>query len=95
MRVKGRIWVAFWLVFVLVVLAWVTARDASGYVTAARLDELRHSRMVLQARRSELVSQIRRSMSRSVLMPRAESLGLRLPPDSEIVIVQPPQMERH
>jgi hypothetical protein len=94
MRVKGRIWVAFWLVFVLVVLAWVTARDASGYLTAGRLEEVRNSRMVLQARKSELVSRIRRNMSRPVLVPRAESLGLRLPPDSEIVIVQPQQVER-
>jgi hypothetical protein len=94
MRVKGRIWIAFWLVFVLVVLAWVTARDASGYVTAARLEEVRNRRMELQSRKSELVSRIRRSMSRSMLVPRAESLGLRLPPDSEIVIVQPPPAER-
>jgi hypothetical protein len=50
--------------------------------------------MVLQARKSELVTRIRRNMSRSVLMPKAESLGLRLPPDSEIVIVQPPLGER-
>ncbi len=85
---------AFWLVFVLVVLAWVIARDTSGYVTAAHLEEVRNTRMVLQARKSELVTRIRRNMSRSVLMPKAESLGLRLPPDSEIVIVQPPLGER-
>ncbi len=81
---------ALWLVFVLAILAWVVARQTSAVVTAAELDEHRNRRSLLEARRAELVRRIREAESRAVLVPRAESLGLRLPADSEIVILPGP-----
>jgi len=93
MRIRGRVWFALWLVFALAVAAWVIARDTSGYVSARELDETRNRRSVLQARKNELIGRIRRAESRSVLVPRAEAMGLRLPADSEIVIVQIPGHE--
>jgi hypothetical protein len=94
MRLKGRIWIAIWLLFALVVLAWVVSRDTSGFRTASDLRELRNERSVLQAEKAELMRRIREGESRARLIPRAEAAGLRLPVDSEIVILQGTDSER-
>jgi len=94
MRLKGRIWIAIWLVFALAVLAWVVHRDTSGFETASELRNLRNERSVLQAEKAELMRRIREAESRAVLIPRAESRGFRLPADSEIVILQAPTRGR-
>lgn len=94
MRLKGRIWIAIWLAFTLVVLAWVVSRDTSGFMTATELRNLRNERSVLQADKADLMRRIREAESRAVLIPRAESVGLRLPADSEIVILQATMRER-
>ena len=88
---RGRLWIALWLGFVLGVLAWVVARQTSAVVTAAELERLRNERSVLEGRRAELLRRLREAESRAVLVPRAESLGLRLPDDSSIVILQAPE----
>ncbi|NIN11394.1 MAG: hypothetical protein GTN62_07800 [Gemmatimonadales bacterium] len=82
-----------WLLFVLAVLAWVVARQTSAVVTAGEVEQLRNRRSYLEAERAELLRRIRKAASRAVLVPRAESLGLRLPVDSEIVILQAPAKE--
>jgi hypothetical protein len=87
---RGRVWVTLWLVFVLAILAWVVARQTSAVVSAGELDDLRNERSLLEARRAELLRRIREGESRAVLVPRAESLGLRMPADSEIVILPAP-----
>jgi hypothetical protein len=94
MRLKGRIWIALWLAFALVVLAWVVSRDTSGFMTATELRNLRNERSVLQADKADLMRRIREAESRALLIPRAESMGLRLPADSEIVILQGTMHER-
>ena len=94
MRLKGRIWIAIWLAFTLVVLEWVVSRDTSGFMTATELRNLRNERSVLQADKADLMRRIREAESRAVLIPRAESVGLRLPADSEIVILQATMRER-
>jgi hypothetical protein len=88
------VWVAGWLLFGLVVLAWVVARQTSAVVAAAELGDLREERASLEARQAELLAQIRAARSRRVLIPRAAALGLRLPADSEIVILQVPRTEK-
>jgi hypothetical protein len=87
---RGRVWVAGWLGFALAILAWVVARQTSSVVAAATLGSLREERATLEARTAELVARIREARSRRALIPRAEALGLRLPSDSEIVILQVP-----
>jgi hypothetical protein len=91
---RGRLWVTVWLVFVLAVLAWVVARQTSSHLTARRLDELRTEWSVHEAQRADLIARIREAESRAVLIPRAESLGLREPADSEIVILEAPTPRR-
>lgn len=94
MRLKGRIWIAIWLAFSLVVLASVVYRDTAGFKNAGELGNLRNERSVLQADKAELMRRIREAESRAVLIQRAESMGLRLPADSEIVILQATTRER-
>lgn len=83
-----------WLVYALGILVWIVARRTSAHVTATQLEDLRTRRSVLEAERAALMRRIRADESRAVLVPRAGSLGLRLPADSEIVIMQGPAPER-
>lgn len=88
---KGRFWTLLWLGFALGVLAWVVTRQTSAHVTAGELNALREQRAVLESRKAELQQRIRRGESRPVLVPRAESLGLHLPGDSEMVRIAVPK----
>jgi hypothetical protein len=88
------VWVAAWLLFCLAILAWVVARQTSAVVAAAELTDLREERAALEARQAEFLTRIRRARSRAVLIPRVERQGLRLPADSEIVILQVPGQEK-
>lgn len=85
---------AAWLLLCLAILAWVVARQTSAVVTATELGELREERATLEARQAEFLTRIRTARSRGVLIPRAGALGLRLPADSEIVILQVPGPEK-
>lgn len=93
MAARGRHWFAFWLVFFLAVLGWVVGRYTASYKLAARLRDLRERRSVLEGQRADLARRIRTASSRAVLIPRAQARGLRLPADSEIIILQLPDPE--
>lgn len=94
MAAKGRHWFVLWLVFALGILAWVISRQTAAVVLAADLQVVRSERSAAEAEKAVLLRRIREATSRAVLVPRAESLGLRLPADSEIVILQEPARER-
>jgi len=79
-----------WLIAVLGVLTWVVARQTASHLLARELDDTRSERSAAEAEKAELLRRIRAAGSRAALIPRAESLGLRLPADSEIVILQMP-----
>ncbi len=91
MRAKGRYWVAAWLIFFLAILTWVASRQTAAVTAASELERLRQQRAALEARQGELLARIRAARSREVLIPRAQAMGLRLPADSEIIILQVPQ----
>lgn len=93
MILRGRTWVALGLVFFLLVLMWVVSRQTSSVVAAFELGSLRQHRSTLEAHKADLLRRIRRARSRNTLIPRAESLGLRLAVDSELVILQTPMPE--
>jgi hypothetical protein len=93
MKLKGRGWVAVWLLLFLGVLTWVVARQTASHVAATELRGAQERRSSLEAQRAELLRRITEAGSRAVLVPRAESLGLRLPADSEMVIVLVPIRE--
>ena len=68
---------------------------AEGETVTIHLGELAQAEVPqLEARQAELMTRIRQARSRKVLIPRAAALGLRLPADSEIVILQVPGPEK-
>ena len=87
MALRGRHYLIGWLLFLLGVLGWVTARNTSALALAGRLQELRQERSAREAERAELLRRIREAQSLPVLQPRAERLGLRFPADSQVVIL--------
>jgi hypothetical protein len=89
-RPRGRLWLALWMVFALLMMVWVVARQTAAVVSAAQLDRVREERSVLDARRIELLGEIRRRESREVLEPIAAALGLRPSADTDIVIISAP-----
>lgn len=90
MALKGRHWVAIWLLAFLAAAGLVVTRQTASYRAARALAEARAARAGLEGRRAELVRRIRTAESRRVLVPRAERLGLRLPADSEIILLPVP-----
>ncbi|MCH7683929.1 MAG: hypothetical protein IIA55_05365 [Gemmatimonadetes bacterium] len=95
MKLRGRGWVAVWLLSFLGVLTWVVFRQTASHVITTELRDAQQQRSALEAQRAELLRRIQEAGSRAVLVPRAESLGLRLPADSEIIILHVPSREGH
>lgn len=83
MKLRGRHWLAIWLLLFLGAAVLVVARQRAALLTAGRLAELREKRQALEATRAELIRQIGRATSRDVLVPRMERAGLHLPTDEE------------
>jgi len=90
-RLKGRHWVAIWLAWFLAVAASVVWRQTEALKTATTLRALQNARGALETGKAAAIADLRRARSRGVLVPLVERrLGLRLPQDSEIVILQRP-----
>ena len=94
MALKGRSWLAIWLVAFLGVLAWVVARQTAAHVQATELRIAQERRSSLEAQRGAYLRRIGEAGSRTVLVPRAKSLGLRLAADSEILFLPLPSPVR-
>ena len=92
MKLKGRHWIAVWLVALLAALWLVTWRQTAALNAARALTDLREERAALDGRRADLERRVRAGQSRAVLLPRAQKLGLRLPADTEIILL-PTQSE--
>ena len=91
MKLKGRHWVALWLAGFLAVAASVVWRQTEALKTATTLRALQNARGALETGEAAAIADLRRARSRAVLVPLVERrLGLRLPQDSEIVILQRP-----
>ena len=92
MTLRGRHWIALWLAGFLVMGALVVWRQTAALATARQVKALQTTRQALEVSRAAAGAAIRRDASRAVLVPLAQSrLGLRLPLDSEIVILQDPR----
>ena len=95
MPLKGRHWIAFWLVALLAALWLVIARQTAALNAARELTSLREERATLEGRRADLDRRVRTAQSRSVLLPRARRQGLRLPADTEIILIPAPTEPPH
>lgn len=92
MTLRGRHWVALWLAAFLVMAALVVWRQSAAMAAARQLKALQTTRQALEVTRAAAGANIRRAESRAVLVPLAQArLGLRLPQDTEIVILQDPR----
>jgi hypothetical protein len=87
---KGRHFLALWLVSLLAALWLVIARQTASLNAARALTDLREERAQIEGRRADLDRRIRTAKSRAVLLPRAQRLGLRLPADTEIILLPAP-----
>ncbi len=96
MRLKGRHWIAVWLVAFLATTWVVYARQTAAIRAARELTDLRSRRANLEGQRADLERRIRTAQSRAVLVPRAQArLGLHLPSDSEIILLPAPGSGSH
>jgi len=91
---KGRHLIAVWLVALLGALWAVIARQTSALNSARALADLRDERASLEGRRADLERRVRNAQSRAVLVPRARKMGLRLPADTEIILIPTPSEPR-
>lgn len=88
-QLRGRHWLAVWLAAFLVTALLVVWRQSAALAAARELQVLDKARGALEVSRSTLIGDIHRARSRAVLVPLAQQrLGLRLPQDSEITILQ-------
>ena len=94
MAFRGRHWIAFWLVALLAALWLVIARQTSALNAARELNDLRQERASLEGRRADLERRVRSAQSRAVLLPKARKQGLRLPADTEIILIPTPSEPR-
>jgi len=91
-KLKGRHWIAVWLAGFLVTAAAIVWRQTRALDTVRQLRALQSTRAALEATRADAIAAIRHAQSRAVMVPLAEArLGLRLPQDTEIVILQVPR----
>ena len=91
MALKGRHWVALWLLGFLVVAWVVVARQTAALRMARDLTATRAQRAALDGRRADVERRIRSATSRAVLAPRAQkNLRLRQPADTEIILLRVP-----
>lgn len=94
MPIRGRHWIAFWLVALLAALWLVVWRQTAAFTAARELNDLREERASLEGRRADLERRVRTAQSRSVLVPKARKQGLRLPADTEIILIPTPSEPR-
>lgn len=95
MALKGRHWFFLWLLAFLASLWLVVARQTAALRTARELADLRAARATLEGRKADFERRIRTAQSRAVLVPRAQRrLGLRLPADTEIILLSVPGHEQ-
>ena len=67
-------------------------RQSAALATSRELQQLQKTRGALEVTKSGVIADIHRDKSRAVLVPLVERrLGLRLPQDSEITILQDPR----
>lgn len=91
MTLRGRHWTAIWLVYFLVVMATVVARQTSAFVANEELRELQADRRSLESAKNSALRRIQVARGRRSLTTRARALGLRAAADSEVVDVRIPE----
>ena len=89
---KGRHWVILWLGAFLVCALTIVWRQQNALAASRELQQLQKTRGALEVSKSAMIGEIHKARSREVLVPLAQQkLGLRVPQDSEMTILQDPR----
>ena len=88
---RGRWIVAGVLIAFVFVSAAVVARRSYGYREGLELTALQRRKGNLESERVRLDQEIRNASSRARLLPVAERLGMHMPTESEIVVLERPK----
>ncbi len=87
---RGRWIVTGVLIGFVVVSAAVVARRSYGHREGLELTALQRRKADLESDRVRLAQQIRNASSRARLLPLAERLGMHMPSESQIVVLERP-----
>ncbi len=85
---RGRWIVTGVLIGFVVVSTAVVARRSYGHREGLELTSLRRQKANLESERVRLAQEIRNASSRARLLPLAERLGMRMPSESQIVVLE-------
>lgn len=88
---KGRTIVAISLGTFLLVTSSVVMRRSRGTAAARQLHALGQRHAELEAQRAQLVADVQRASSREQLATHAQRLGLRVPSDSQVILLPRPE----
>ena len=92
---RGRLRFALLLLGFLVIAIGVILRRSYGIARAREIQDLDARRAALVAERLRLDGEVRAAASRAVLQPIAEQrLQMRVPSDSQVIIIPRPSNER-
>ncbi len=90
MQVRGRHLVIAWTAVFLAAAAAIVLRARAGFQMRDRVDRLVVEIKTTESKRADVEDSVEKLMSRQVLSPRVEALGLRHPSDSALVILRLP-----
>jgi len=85
---RGRWYVAGGLIVFVIVAAAVIARRSYGHQEGLELTALQRRKAALESERVRLDQQIRDGSSMSVIVPKAQRLGMRMPSESQIIVLR-------
>jgi cell division protein FtsL len=85
---RGRWIVAAALVAFVLVSAAVVARRSYGYREGLELTALQRRKANLESERVRLDQEIRNASSRARLLPVAERLGMHMPSETQVVVLE-------
>lgn len=91
---RGRWIVAAALLGFVLVSAAVVTRRSYGYRVGLELTALQRRKANLESERVRLDQEIRNASSRARLLPIAERLGMHMPSETQIVVLQRPERKR-
>lgn len=87
MQVRGRYLVFAWTAVFFVAAGSIVLRTRAGFAMAHRVSLLEAQIRMLESSRAAITAEVAELEGRTVLVPKAEALGLRFTPDSDLVML--------
>jgi hypothetical protein len=87
MQVRGRYLVFAWTAVFFGAVGSIVLRTRAGFLTAHRVSTLEAQIRILESSRAAITADLAERKGRAALVPKAEAIGLRFTPDSDLVIL--------